>query len=101
MKTGMQRLTRTQAIKANCKMCDCESSTRYLKCSDESCSLHKYRLGTYHTGKSKAIRSYCKWCMGCDRGKYKTPLSEIKLCPSESECPLYRYRMGEEEKSYN
>ena len=96
MNNKIKRLTRTQAIKSNCRMCDCETSIEYLKCDVENCSLHKYRLGNFHKGKVKARRDYCKWCMGCDGGKSSTALSEIKLCPSGS-CPLYRYRMGREE----
>ena len=91
------RLTRTQAVKTNCRLCDCETSTEYLKCNDVQCPLHKYRLGKFHRGKAGAIRKYCLWCMGCDRGKYRTPTSEVKNCPS-GDCPLFIYRMGVEEK---
>lgn len=90
------RLTRTQAIRANCRLCDSESSIEYLKCTNENCALHPYRLGKYHKGKAKAIRAYCKWCTGCDKEEYKTPVTKIKSCPSGG-CPLYRYRMGREE----
>lgn len=115
--TRTVRLTRGQAIKQMCLMCNgwnpdpdlCNVSRRMAlkevqNCPPgvQTCPLHPFRLGKGGGNRAGAIKLKCQICMGyVNIAGIVSPISKqtatnrVKQCEDEN-CPLYRYRLGRE-----
>jgi len=90
-----RRLTPLRAIRHMCLQCvetvyevrNCQGDTSI----DGPCPLFDHRSGHRPSRAQrtpvKAIRAKCVSCMG---GNY----AEVRECPSETTCPLWKYRLG-------